>query len=437
MKKHTILFLAANPNGTTPLSLDREARAIHVELERSGCRDRFQFETRWAVEPLDLLRELRKVKPTVVHFSGHGSRHVASGRREFLVSELDAHDSEQRYGLYFQGSDGQPQLVSTRAIAETFGAAGMSVKVVVLSACYTVAQADALLAHIDCVVGMDGAILDTAARHFAIGFYGGLAEGESVAVACSQGRAAIRLEERATDDYPQADRRDMTTPNDPLSSQSDADRPRLTVRAGVDASQLVLAARESGNPFQDQRLLEVLRQLVPIITPQANARPDLFREVIEPAFEDLRDVHRDYVNMFQQMQRRIPERREHPQYASRVRVAAEQLRDMRMKGAPVRVELRKLAEHLQSKQLSVQARDFAEALLDYFPDGSLREPRQERDAGWWKTASASLLDQMDEDLSSVKEHDLAGLVHDTIAALEAGWAKACGAFQSLRMAQFI
>jgi hypothetical protein len=27
----------------------------------------------WAAEPLDLLRELRKRKPTVVHFSGHGS----------------------------------------------------------------------------------------------------------------------------------------------------------------------------------------------------------------------------------------------------------------------------------------------------------------------------------------------------------------------------
>ena len=72
MKKHTILFLAANPLGTDRLALDREARAIQVELERSGFRDRFELVTRWAAEPLDLLRELRKLKPTVVHFSGHG-----------------------------------------------------------------------------------------------------------------------------------------------------------------------------------------------------------------------------------------------------------------------------------------------------------------------------------------------------------------------------
>lgn len=31
-----ILFLAANPRETDRLALDREARAIHVELKRSG-----------------------------------------------------------------------------------------------------------------------------------------------------------------------------------------------------------------------------------------------------------------------------------------------------------------------------------------------------------------------------------------------------------------
>jgi len=72
MTKHTILFLAANPSGTDPRALDREARSIRAELRRSGYRDRFEFETRWAVEPLDLLRELRELRPAVVHFSGRG-----------------------------------------------------------------------------------------------------------------------------------------------------------------------------------------------------------------------------------------------------------------------------------------------------------------------------------------------------------------------------
>jgi hypothetical protein len=60
MKKHTILFLAANPSGTDRLALDREAHAVQAELERSGWRDHFHFVTRWAAEPLDLLRECER-----------------------------------------------------------------------------------------------------------------------------------------------------------------------------------------------------------------------------------------------------------------------------------------------------------------------------------------------------------------------------------------
>ena len=142
MTKHIILFLAANPTGTHPHALDCEASSIRAELKRSGHRDRFEFETRWAVAPVDLLRELRALKPTVVHFSGRGS-----------------HD-----GLLFQTAEGRAQAVLPTAIAETFGATGGSAKVVVLSGCYSQACADALLAHVDCVVGTGGAIHDDAAR---------------------------------------------------------------------------------------------------------------------------------------------------------------------------------------------------------------------------------------------------------------------------------
>jgi hypothetical protein len=225
--KHTILFLAANPIDTSRLALDREARAIHVELELSGYRDCFDFQTRWAAEPLDLLRELRRLRPTVVHFSGHGQGApgapgtpgtygpTAAPRRD-VDGEPAFHCVAPPAGLFFQGLGGRAQLVSAQAIEQAFGAAGASVRLVVLNACYTDAQADALLAHVDCVVGMAGAIHDAAARSFAIGFYGGLGERESVAAAYRQGRAAISLE-----------------------GLPDAELPRLKVRPGVDAARLV------------------------------------------------------------------------------------------------------------------------------------------------------------------------------------------------------
>jgi hypothetical protein len=45
------------------------------------------------------------------------------------------------------------------ALREAFGAAGASVRLVVLNACYSEPAAVALLAHVDCVVGMAGAIV--------------------------------------------------------------------------------------------------------------------------------------------------------------------------------------------------------------------------------------------------------------------------------------
>jgi hypothetical protein len=222
LTKHTILFLAANPIGTDRLALDEEARAIRVALERSGHREDFQLETRWAARPLDLLDELRKLKPTVVHFSGHGGRSEpragASPRRD-IVAEPGAVDGDHQHGLYFQGPDGRPQLVSAAALEETFGAAGASVKLVVLSACYSEVQAEALRAHVDCVVGVGGSIRDEAARNFAIGFYGGLGERQSVVAAYKQGCAAISLQ-----------------------GLPDSDRPHLKVRDGIDAAQLALAS---------------------------------------------------------------------------------------------------------------------------------------------------------------------------------------------------
>jgi hypothetical protein len=218
--KHVILFLAANPRDTGRLALDREARSIHLELKRTGYRDRFDFVTRWAAEPLDLLRELRELKPTIVHFSGHGARPAGTPDRAQGRDVVDlARAGNEPGGVMFDGGDGRGQLVTPEAFAQTLDAAGASVRMVVLNACYTAPIAEALLAHVDCVVGVSGAIHDDAARNFAIGFYGGLGEYESIAAAFKQGRAAIHL-----DGLP------------------DADRPQLLVREGFEATRLILAA---------------------------------------------------------------------------------------------------------------------------------------------------------------------------------------------------
>lgn len=194
-RRHTILFLSSTLSGIDQRALDREARSIQKELEQCFYRDCFEFKTRWAAEPLDLLREFRKLRPTVVQLNGHGDPN----------------------GLSFQATDGHAQLVSAEALGDAFSAAGASVKLVVLSACYGKAQVEMLLRYVDCVVWMDGPIHPDSARCFATGFYGGLGEFEPIEAAFKQGRAAIRLE-----------------------GLPDSDRPQFKVRDRLDAGKLVL-----------------------------------------------------------------------------------------------------------------------------------------------------------------------------------------------------
>jgi hypothetical protein len=70
--KHIILFLAANPLGTTELALDEKARAIREKPDSTGHPN--EFVTRWAMRPLDPLGELRMLMPTIARFSRYGCR---------------------------------------------------------------------------------------------------------------------------------------------------------------------------------------------------------------------------------------------------------------------------------------------------------------------------------------------------------------------------
>jgi hypothetical protein len=203
MTANTILFMAANPAGTDERALGEQARAIQAELARAGRRERFVFETRWAAQPLDLLRDMVKLKPIVVHFCGAR-----------LAGSCGAAPPD---GVYFQGPDGHAQLVPGHALAQAFRSVD-SVKLVILDACYSEPHAESIATHVDCVVGMTGCVVDQAATSFSIGLYLGIGEGESIDAAFQHGCAAISL-----------------------TGASDPRQPQLRVRHGVDARQIVFA----------------------------------------------------------------------------------------------------------------------------------------------------------------------------------------------------
>jgi len=210
-RKHVILFLAANPRGTSRVALDEECAAIERELRMTSGRDDFDFRSRWVVGIDDMMRHLNELEPAIVHFSGHGSGSSGvdlvgdpqSPRRDAVIA-VEA-------GILVEGEQRQPQFVTARALAKILSSTAPATRVVVLNACFTEPTADALRNVVDCVVGMRGAIADDAARAFAVGFYRALGYRRSVGNAVEQAIAALAAWALADEQLPVCRTRDGLT----------------------------------------------------------------------------------------------------------------------------------------------------------------------------------------------------------------------------------
>jgi hypothetical protein len=179
MKK--ILILSANPKNTDKLRLDQEVREIKAAIKRANNREQFEIVTSLAIRVEDLRRALLEYQPAIVHFSGHGSGST---------------------GLALENNSGQVQLVSTEPLARLFGLFQDKIECVLLNACYSQTQAEAIHQHIDYVVGMNQAIGDVAAIEFAIGFYDALGAGRSYEDCFEVGCASVDLQGIPESDTP-------------------------------------------------------------------------------------------------------------------------------------------------------------------------------------------------------------------------------------------
>ncbi|CAG0936433.1 hypothetical protein TFLX_05306 [Thermoflexales bacterium] len=169
----TILVLAANPKNTARLRLDQEVREIEEGLRRSAHRDQFNIQSKWAVTLRDLRRTLLDIPaPKIVHFCGHG----------------------ETRGIMVEDEAGQAKFVSPEALSGLFELFKNEIELVLLNACYSGTQLDAIRQHIDYVIGMKQEIDDKSALEFAIGFYDGLGAGKSVEDAFKLGCNAIQLD---------------------------------------------------------------------------------------------------------------------------------------------------------------------------------------------------------------------------------------------------
>ena len=164
-----ILFLTADPSDESRLRLGQELRDIKARLGKPG---RFQLEQRESVRVGDITDAIFAVEPQIVHFSGHGK---STGE------------------LCFENEVGKVQPVKPDALAAMFKLFAQNINCVVMNACYSEIQAEAIAQHIPFVIGMNDAIGDKAAIAFAVGFYKALAANRSIEDAYEFGCVEIQL----------------------------------------------------------------------------------------------------------------------------------------------------------------------------------------------------------------------------------------------------
>lgn len=199
-EKIVVLFLASNPADAQQLRLDEEARSISDMIRKARHRDSVLFESRWAVQPMDVLQAINELNPTIVHFSGHGS------------------DSDE---IVFQDANGNAKLVSKEAIVQTMMASSSDIRLVFFNTCYSYNQAESITQHVQAAIGMNTSIGDNAARIFSSQFYSAIGFGLSIKRAFEQAKALVMME-----------------------GLKEENTPELFIQEGLDANDLIIVRPE-------------------------------------------------------------------------------------------------------------------------------------------------------------------------------------------------
>jgi len=171
-QKVRILFLSSNPWNASRILVDEEAREIFERVHEGPYRDHFELHNHVAIRPIDLQMLLLRYRPHIVHFSGHGSK---------------------RARIIFSGTNGQGKTVDQQGLADVFALYNSHVRLVLLNACFTKAQARSISEVVNYSIGTSKAIGDKVGVAFAGAFYRALGFGKSVKDAFESARAELAL----------------------------------------------------------------------------------------------------------------------------------------------------------------------------------------------------------------------------------------------------
>ena len=180
--KIKLLFLSAQPCGSTPLRTDWELRDVDARIQAGLKPNRFEVAFAPALKRTDLQDALMRHRPQVVHFSGH---------------------SDATKGILLENDRGREAYVSGSELAELFAILRGTIRIVVLNSCDSSAIARQFQHFIDYTVAMNRPISDAAAIVFATAFYNALAKRQRVPTAFALAVNQLRLEKLSEFDAPQ------------------------------------------------------------------------------------------------------------------------------------------------------------------------------------------------------------------------------------------
>ena len=166
-----VLFIAASPEDQNPLRLDKEVREIQRRMRESEHRDSVTFEVRLATQTTDLLQALNEVRPTVVHFSGHGAQEA----------------------LIFEDSDGRAKPLYVEDLAQLLRISSDRIRLAVFNSCNSAVAARAACDFVPFAIGMNEPVNDTYAQIFAGQFYNAIGFGKSIRDAFDQAQWQAKL----------------------------------------------------------------------------------------------------------------------------------------------------------------------------------------------------------------------------------------------------
>lgn len=169
LKSHVALVLNSTPDDQSRIRVDKEAAMLQEKLESvTTTGGPLTIVNRWAVRLDQIQKELLRVNPSILHFSGHGDTGV----------------------LVFEDFDGMSRTLDADVFSSIVRAYG-GLECIVLNACYSDGVARACAPFVQCVIGSNHEIDDSLAPKFTYAFYQAIAYGRSYANAFEMGRNEV------------------------------------------------------------------------------------------------------------------------------------------------------------------------------------------------------------------------------------------------------